>query len=361
MNWLTQPLSLPDGTALNEALRAWLQGGWREWAMQPARTLVACAALLFSLGVSGVWLLWPSDGQDVQTLTLAHQTLQTQVATQRQRLNALQLQASTSADPARALSVVQNAWPTRAQTQSVLMAIHLQAHKQGLQVEWFRPEGVVTSQGLRAQALNLRLRGSFAQVAAWSEAVFQQPALWVPEKWTLSAESRPHSAAQSGTSSTSQVILDALLHLYVRQGEDWTPQALAMLPSLDETAELSMQKNPQRPDSLPRADPFSRPASAAPQRALPLPLDEGVHPLRRWPLRDLTMVGSFSSGGAASALVQTPAGLFRVSVGDELGVEGARVVNLSARQIDLRMPLKPGSARFAEHQAVLSMRPGLKP
>jgi Tfp pilus assembly protein PilP len=75
----------------------------------------------------------------------------------------------------------------------------------------------------------------------------------------------------------------------------------------------------------------------------------------------MTMVGSFSSGGASSALVLTPAGLFRVTVGDVLGAEGARVVNLNARQIDLRMPVKPGSGQGTERQAVLPLRAAVKP
>ena len=371
MNWLKQTLSWPDGAALNEALRgAWLQGGWREWAMLPARTLAACAALLFTLGALGVWLLWPSDGQDVQALNLAHQRLQAQLASQRQRLAALQLQTSASADPARALSAAQSAWPTRAQAQPALMALHLQAQQHGLQVDLFKPEGLVSSQGLSFQALNLRLRGSFAQVTAWSEAVFQQPALWVPEKWTLTAISFAQSGAQPGvsSSSSSQVTLDAVLHLYVRQVEDWTLQALAVDPALGEIALRPAQNEAQRdaqnalqlPDPSPRGDPFSLPASTA-QRPPTLPLGEDVPALRRWPLQNMTMVGSFASGGASSALVLTPAGLFRVTEGDVLGVEGARVMNLNARQIDLRMPVKLGNGHGTERQAVLPLRTVVNP
>jgi Tfp pilus assembly protein PilP/Tfp pilus assembly protein PilO len=413
MNWLTQPLSWPDRAALHDALRAWLQGGWREWAMLPARTLAACAALLFALGAWGVWLLWPSDGQDVQALTLAHQTLQSQLAAQRQRLAALQLQASAFADPAKALSAAQSAWPTRVQAQAALMALHLQAQQQGLQVEWFKPEGVVSSQGLSAQALNLRLRGSFAQLTAWSEAVFQQPALWVPEKWTLTAQPGAQASAQPGTKSEaqtgvqtsfltgsqtgspspspspSQVTLDALLHLYLRPGEDGMLQALPTDSALGEAAKRSAQNRAnsdakpnalsnrhrdatrdrhrdapryaQRPDPSPRGDPFSRPASTAQRPPPPLLWGEDVHPLRRWPLQNMTMVGSFSSGGASSALVLTPAGLFRVTVGDVLGAEGARVLNLNARQIELRMPRSPGSALWTERHAVLPLRAAVKP
>jgi Tfp pilus assembly protein PilP len=90
-------------------------------------------------------------------------------------------------------------------------------------------------------------------------------------------------------------------------------------------------------------------------------LGEDVHPLRRWPLQDLAMVGSFSSNGASSALLLTPAGLFRVTVGDVLGIEGARVVNLTTRQIDLRMPVPTDNGRWAERHAVLPLRAAVKP
>jgi len=226
MNWLTQPLTLPDGTALIAAWRSGREGAWREWAMWPVRELVACAAVLFTLSAFGVWLLWPSSDQDMDQLTLAHHKLQAQVQTQRQSLSALKSQTPSTADPTQAMSAAQQAWPTSAQVQPVLMALHLQAQKQGLLVESFKPEGALTSQGFAIQPLRLRLRGSFAQLVAWSDAVFQQSALWVPEQWTLTALSAPSvspSVSPSGAlprvPPAGQVALDAMLHLYLRPDE----------------------------------------------------------------------------------------------------------------------------------------------
>lgn len=360
MNWLTQPLTLPDGAALLDALRSWRDGAWREWAMWPARGLVACAAALFTLSAFGVWLLWPSSDQDMDQLTLAHHKLQAQVQTQRQSLSALKSQTPSTADSTQAMSAAQQAWPTSAQVQPVLMALHLQAQKQGLLVESFKPEGTLTSQGFVIHPLSLRLRGSFAQLVAWSDAVFQQGALWVPEKWILTAQAGAQAGVLSGVPSAGQVALDAVLHLYVRADEGWTLQAL----DADETRVAAEAMAPWRPEQPLGVDPFSRPVPPVPEPLAPLalpPLGDDVHPLRRWPLQALTMVGSFSSAGVPSALVQTPAGLFRVAEGDLVGAEGARVVGLDDTQMSLRLRVKQENGRWTERQDALSIQRAAKP
>lgn len=369
MNWLTQPLTLPDGAALIAAWRSGREGAWREWAMWPVRELVACAAVLFTLSAFGVWLLWPSSDQDMDQLTLAHHKLQAQVQTQRQSLSALKSQTPSTADSTQAMSAAQQAWPTPAQVQPVLMALHLQAQKQGLLVESFKPEGALTSQGFAIQPLRLRLRGSFAQLVAWSDAVFQQGALWVPEQWTLTALSAAPSVSPSVSPSgalprvppAGQVALDAVLHLYMRPGEGWAPQALAMDETMGQQMDMSGQTDPQPLGAALRLDPFSRPAPPDLAPPSPQPLDDDVHPLRRWPLSDLMMVGSFTSSGVPYALVQTPVGLFHVAMGDMLGAEGARVVDLDDTQLNLRMRVKQENGRSTERQVRLAVRRAAKP
>jgi len=349
MNWLTQPLSWPDGAALSAALHTWRDGAWREWPVWPVRWLVASAAFLFVFGAFGMWLVWSSSDQDMDGLILAHQALKAQVQTQRQRMSTFKSQSSTVADQTQALSAAQRAWPTPELVQPVLMDLHLQAQQQGLKVVSFKPESALSSHGFAVQPLNLRLRGSFAQLVAWSDAVFQRDALWVPEKWTLTA--------QSDTPSEGQVSLDAVLHLYVRSDESRALQALAMNTAHGESEAAPAPFDPPSP----RLDPFSRPAQPAKAPSSSPPWGHDAPPLRRYPLTELTMVGSFSSSGVPNALVQTPAGLFHVAIGDVLGVEGAQVVGLDDTQLKLRMRVKPVNGLWTERQDVLSIRQIAKP
>jgi len=328
MNWLTQPLSWPDVAVLSAVWPSWREGAWREWPMWPASVLVACGAGLFSASATVVWLLWPSSDDDMERLFLAHQALQVQVQTQQTNLGDLKSKVQQRTDSVQALSSAQQDWPTRAQMQPLLMALYRQGQSQGLQWESFKPEAALTSQGFAVQPVSLRLRGSFAQLVAWCHEWVQQTALWVPEKWTLSAQ------ADGGIS------LDALVHLYLRPEDD------PSLPSgpVAEKSDALPWAVPWRAGQVARWDPFSGPASPLkePQPLEPLGVD--VHPLRRWPLQALAMVGSFSSDGSTYALVQTPVGLFRVAAGDRVGIEGGQVMRLDEgrMQVRVRTPQAPG-------------------
>jgi type IV pilus assembly protein PilO len=313
--------------------------------MWPAYVLVACGAGLFSASATVVWLLWPSSDLDLQRLFSAHQALQGRVQTQQANLGDLKVKAQQLGDPAQALSWAQQDWPTHAQMQPMLMALYRQGQSQGLQWELFRPEAALTSQGFAVQPVSLRLRGSFAQLVAWSHEWFQQTALWVPEKWTLSAH------ADGGVS------LDALVHLYLRTEDDLS------LPSgpVAEKSDSLPWAVPWRTGQGVRWDPFSGPVSALkePQPLEPLGVD--VHPLRRWPLQALAMVGSFSSDGSTHALVQTPVGLFRVAAGDRLGIEGGQVVRLDEGRMQVRVLTPQAPGQWAQRLEGLAIGQTLPP
>jgi len=313
--------------------------------MWPAYVLVACGAGLFSASATVVWLLWPSSDLDLQRLFSAQQALQGRVQTQQANLGDLKVKAQQLGDPAQALSWAQQDWPTHAQMQPMLMALYRQGQTQGLQWELFRPEAALTSQGFAVQPVSLRLRGSFAQLVAWSHEWFQQTALWVPEKWTLSAH------ADGGVS------LDALVHLYLRTEDDLS------LPSgpVAEKSDSLPWAVPWRTGQGVRWDPFSGPVSALkePQPLEPLGVD--VHPLRRWPLQALAMVGSFSSDGSTHALVQTPVGLFRVAAGDRLGIEGGQVVRLDEGRMQVRVLTPQAPGQWAQRLEGLAIGQTLPP
>jgi type IV pilus assembly protein PilO len=312
--------------------------------MWPVSVLLACGAGLFSVSATAVWLLWPSSDLDIERLLLAHQALQGQVQTQQAHLGDLQSQVQQSGDPAQALSLAQQDWPTPAQMQPMLMALYRQAQTEGLQWESFKPEAALTPQALAVQPVSLRLRGSFAQLVAWSHELFQQTALWVPEKWTLSAQ------ADGG------VLLDAVMHLYLRPEEGL---ALQSLPGAEKPDALSWAV-PWRAGQWVRRDPFRGPASLRQEPISLEPLGDEVHPLRRWPLQALAMVGSFSSGGSTYALVQTPVGLFRVTAGDRLGIEGGRVVSLDEARMLVRARVQQAQGQWAERLDGLSISQAIK-
>jgi len=383
MNWLAQPLAWPDAGSLSDTVKRWREGAWREAVMWPVGVLLTCATFLFALSAFGVWLLWPSHGQAIAELTWAQQALQTQVQTQRQRLNTLRLQAAPLADSAQALSDAQRAWPTAAQAQPLLMALHLQTQKQGLQLTSFKPEGTLSSQGFSIQSVNLRLHGSFSQIVAWTDALFEQGALWVPEKWTLSAQpvvqaytlagvqadkqadkqAGKQVGRGSGTPAQGPVSLEALLHLYLRPDDNGALQAAVKQDAFGQAWGEAGQTALAKAGSSPPTDPFSRPVPRLQETLEPYsqPQDDRVHPLIRWPVHDLKMVGSFSSRGVSYALVQTPAGLFQVAVGDVLGAEAARVAGLDEDQITLRLRFRQGNGRWAERQDALSIQRSTTP
>ena len=347
MNWLTQPLAWPDVAALWAALRSGRLNDWRDWPMWPTSALAACAAGLFAFSVLAVWLLWPSHALDTDRLMVTHQNLQAQMAAQQARVAALKTQAGPAADPVQALSAVQRQWPTPDQVQPVWMAMYLQAHKLGLQVASFKPEAAQTLQGFLVRPVAVRAQGSFAQMRAWSEALLQQPALWVPEKWTLTAQ------------PTGLVLLDAVLHVYVRP-DDAAPSGKRPVAEVVDAPTWNAAELSQ---GAVATDPFSRPPIPTPVSppSPPQVLGDAVHPLRRWPLHDLAMVGSFASAGVPYALVQTPAGLFRVAEGDLLGTEGRQVVGLNEAGLQLRAQARLPQGRGAERLEGLSIRPASKP
>ena len=365
MNWLTQPLNWPDGAALSAAWRSLREGAWREWAMWPVQALVASAVGWFTFSALCVWLLWPLSGQEGEGLIQAHQALQTQLHTQRERLHALKSQTSVNAGTVQVDSFTPRGWPAPDQVQSVLMALYLQAQQQGLQMELFKPDRSHASQGFSVQPLHLRLHGSFPQIVAWSHAVFQMNPLWIPEKWILTAQ----PGAPSGGPSSANVSLEALLHLYLQTevspaahnpaAHNPAAQIHAVHRALGQAEEKPVAASLFQSDGSTRYDPFSRPAPRLP--APMQPEGEDVPPLRRWPLEKLTLVGSLTSVGEIFALVQTPAGLFRVARGDVLGSEGAKVVRLEANQLVLSQPAKQQDGRWTARLTTLPFRPVANP
>jgi Tfp pilus assembly protein PilP/Tfp pilus assembly protein PilO len=356
MNWLTQPLTWPDGAALNAAWRNFREVAWREWAMWPVQRLVASAIGLFTCSALCVWLLWPNSGQEVEALTQSNQALQTQLQSERERFKTLKAQTALTPGAIQAGSSNPKDWPAPDQVQFVLMTLYLQAQQQGLQMELFKPDRAHWSQGFTVQPLHLRLHGSFAQIVAWNHAVFHMNALWLPEKWILTAQ----PGAPSGSSSSSNVSLEALLHLYLQPEAGPSPQNHAVDRALGPAAKPESAPLFQS-DSLIRFDPFSRPAPRVSELAATQPEGDDAPPLRRWPLEKLIMVGSLTSAGALFALVQTPAGLFRVSLGDVLGSEGAKVVRLEAQQLFLSLPAKQQDGRWTERSVTLPIRPVANP
>jgi hypothetical protein len=311
----------------------WQGLDWRDWDRWPSALLASGVMTSAALVALVVWVAASPDGPDAAQLQTQRQDLQKQVMALQARRESSFSQAQVA--PHNALNLAQQQWPTPAQSQQVLMALYAQAQRHGLQVDSFKPETLQTLRGLESRSLSLRLHGRFAQVLSWSEALFQQAALWVPEKWIWTA------------SPSGEVSLEALLHLPLRPSGA-TGSAIVM-----DNQGLSVTPETYSPAA---GNPFSRPTEAVAESAQTGAVDMGLHPLRRWPLQEMQLVGTFNQGEARHALILTPAGLFRLAVGDRLGVEGGRVTLLEEAELQVSTPVKQSDGRWRPRADVLTIR-----
>ena len=320
----------------------WHELAGQDWLMWPRKALATLAIMSAALGALVVGVLASDDGSDAMQLQTQRQALQTQVQAQQARLH--QWNIEPRALRHEAMSLEQAAWPTAAQSQSVVMALYAQAQRHGLQVDSFKPEEPQPRNGLKSRSLSLRLHGQFAQILSWSDALFHQAALWVPEKWILTA------------SPSGEVSLEAWLHLPLRsEVATWVSPAgidsrYLFNPKAKESLTKGLTKN------LTKGDPFIKPLAAIPQSSHESDLGMGVHPLRRWPLHEMEMVGIFDHAGARHALILTPAGLFRLAWGEVIGLEGGRVIALDELELQVGTPFKQADGRWVQRVDVLPIR-----
>jgi Tfp pilus assembly protein PilP len=309
----------------------------RDWDRWPPALLVSGVMFAAALGALLVWVVAgvaaSPDGSDAAQLQTQRQDLQKQVLDLQARGDSSHIKAKVS--PLHEMNLVQQGWPTPDQSQQVFMALYAQAQRLGLQVDSFKPEDSQTMQGLESRSLSLRLHGRFSQVLSWSEALFQQAALWVPEKWLLTA------------SPSGEVSLEALLHLPLR------PSGATGSQLMMDNQGLSASRAKDSPSA---GDPFSRSSHEMPESAQMGVVDMGLHPLRRWPLQEMQLVGTFKHGGARHALILTPAGLYQLALGERLGVEGGRVIALEEAELQVSTPVKQADGRWKPHLDVLPIR-----
>ena len=306
----------------------------QDWGRWP-RGLMACLVIISAaLSALLVWVVASPDGSDATQQQAQQQDLQKQVQAQQTRLSRWQLEPTASAH--QAMNLEPHAWPTAEQSQRVMMALYAQAQRHGLQVDSFRPEGPQSMQGFESRSLNLRLHGGFAQIMSWSDGVFHQAALWVPEKWILTA------------SPSGDVSLEALLHLPLQPSV-----ASSDSPAVIEIHAIS---EPTAKVGFAAGDPFSKPLAPMPEASQVGDSGRDVHPLRRWLLQEMQLVGTFKHAGARYALILTPAGLYRLASGDLLGLEGGRVIALEEAELQVSTPVKQADGRWGQRVDVLPMR-----
>ena len=340
MNWLTQPLTWPDVAALSAVWWRGREVAWDEWPLWPVWIQGVCAAALLAFSACAVGLLWPSNDAELAQLSATQQALSVQLNQQQARLKDLKSQGLRNAPSEQDVVLVQQDWPTPAQVQSLLIDLTRRAQARDLQMESLKPEALTIHAQWTVQPVSLRLRGSFAQLVAWSRDLFQQSAVWTPEKWTLSAQ------------SDGQVMLDALLHLYLRPEQELALQA-------DSARDESQAWARWRVGQEAPTDPFHRSASTAKEPIAVTPLSPSGHPLQRWPLQSMAMVGIFFSQGSAYGLVQTPGGLFQVTLGDKLGSEEGQVVSLDEARMQVRVRTPQAKGGWQERLEALSITPAV--
>ena len=302
---------------------------WRAFAIAPWPLGVWCLAAMGGAGLGAVlaWYVLP-DVPDTIALQSKTQEAHSRLQTQGQRLRVLRAEAAQQTQLHGSLG---QAWPNAHESEAVVWAVFEQAQRQALQVDIFQPEPLLTVQGRTTRSVQVRLQGRFGQVLAWSDGLFQQAALWVPEQWRLKA----------GTDG--QVQLEAVLRLQIRSD----PGAAAQVPP---------QVSPSGPIAGPVRDPFQAPSAL---QAQPQAVDPQAHPLFRWPLQQLKLVGVFSHQHQWHAVVQTPAGIYAVTQGDRLGAEGGRVLAVKDTALEVRVPVASKAQTPGEGHQVLTLAPPL--
>ena len=328
MRLLTSSIQWPYFQTLWQGLNG------QDWSRWP-RGLMTCLVILSAaLSALLVWVVASPDGSDATQQQAQQQDVQTQIQAQQARLHQWQVESTASAH--QAMNVELHEWPTAEQSQRVVMALYAQAQRHGLQVDSFRPEGPQSMHGFESRPLNLRLHGGFAQIMSWSDGVFHQAALWVPEKWIL-------TASQSG-----DVSLEALLHLPLRPS----------VSSLDSPAVIKSHaiSEPTAKVGIAAGDPFSQPLVPMPEASEVVDSGKDVPPLRRWLLREMQLVGTFKHAGTRYALILTPAGLFRLATGDLLGNEGGRVIALEEAELQVSTPVKQADGQWGQRVDFLPIR-----
>jgi Tfp pilus assembly protein PilP len=310
--WLDVPHQLRRWRAF--AMAPWPLWGWSVAAM-------VCA----SLGAALAWCVLP-EVPDTTKLQSKTQEAQSRLDTQGQRLRVLRAEAAQQTQLQGSSGL---AWPNAHESEAVLWALFEQTQRQSLQVDSFQPEPLQTVQGWTTRSVQVRLQGPFGQVLAWSDGLFQQAALWVPEQWRLKA----------GTDG--QVQLEAVLRLQIRS----EPEAATQAPS---------QATPSGPMFGPVRNPFQ---AKSVLQAQPQAVDPQAHPLVRWPLQQLKLVGVFSHQQQWHAVVQTPAGIYAVKQGDRLGTEGGRVLAVKDTALEVRVPLVSKAQTLGEGHQVLTLAP----
>ena len=335
MSAWTLPDAFSDAPPVLRRCRAAATSPWPLW-------LWCAAALGSALGGGALAWSWLPDAPDTLTLQTQIQDAQSRLQSLDQRWKALRAE-STQPTPWDG-PPVSSTWPSTRQSEAVVWALFEHAQQQSLQMDSFQPEPYQTMQGRTTRSVQVRLQGRWPQVLAWSQAVFQQVALWVPERWQL-------KAGQEG-----QVLLEAVLRLHLRP----EPEAAGLKPAQAE-AETSTQFSVESFRALPAVpmtgrvrDPFQVPPALQIQLKVG---DPEVHPLLRWPLEQLKLVGVFSHQHQWHGVVLTPAGLYAVTQGDRLGAEGGRVLAVQATALEVRLPTTSKASALMPQPQVLTLAP----
>lgn len=274
---------------------------------------------LGSLAAGVIALLgWFCLGDD-----LAHQSAQVQRVSSRlaQQRKApvldLALLGRQQAALADAVSVLALSWVDPAAGPALWLQVEAASLAQGLKVESFQPVAPVVLPDRVEQSATLRLKGRYAQLVGWANA--------------LAAESPAVGLSRLSLQMGSDGLLqaEAVLVRYQRLSPASTqPQASRPTPS---SAAARLASTANIPD--PFAAPLVRPDPAP---AVPPSASRRPDPLQAWPLADLRLVGILQQQGQAVALVQVAGRVHAVRVGDGLGQNQGEVVQIDDGGLVLR-------------------------
>jgi type IV pilus assembly protein PilP len=147
---------------------------------------------------------------------------------------------------------------------------------------------------------------------------------------------------------------------------DWMAKERAQtLPRVQPIAPPS-KFNPERYVGIESVDPFSTQKLAAglrgdvatPDPRLAAELNRRKEPLEAFPLDSVTLVGSVMRKGTRFALLKVENLLYQVKVGDYLGQNNGKIMQITETEITIRETVQDASGELIERPAALLLQEG---
>lgn len=351
---------------------------WERLAAQPVMTASVILAGLGGLSAAAVALagwFWLAD--DLAAEAAQSQKLGSRLAQQRKTgVPDLAVLRQEQTDLAQAVSTLEVRWADPATAPALWLQVQAAALAQALKVDSFQPATPLLLADRVEQPATLRLKGRYAQVAGWVNALAADtPAVGVrrlslqlaPDGLLLADVMlvRHQHLPIAATSAAASTRPGALIHpptvAASSTADAWFDAA--SLASFQPRSGVQPARAPARAQ-MPSAlrDPFAAPVVSI-DAAPPLPRVARQRPdaLQAWPLAQLRLAGVLAQPGQAVALVQVAGRTHAVRVGDGLGQDHGEVVRIDESGLVLREWVRPAAGPWTAREVRLQVGQGRAP